>query len=506
MWTDVLHSLIIAHSPAWVHVRNSKMLDGNSSDFAHAIQNIVLILLSFAFLPLDVSIVLLSYARNVLSRREVGVGHKTSNPRTILVTGVGMTKGLTLARSFYKSGHRVIGADFESKGIVSPGRVSKALSNFYMLQKPRPSSGSLNYIKNLLDIIAKENVDLWISCSGVASAIEDGEAKEIIEMETNCKAIQFDIITTQTLHEKHSFMAYTQEIGLNTPETHTIISRNAVDRALRAAPRSRKYIMKTIGMNDQARGDMTLLPMDTNYATNRHLDQLKISPKDPWILQQFISGSEFCTHALVIRGRVTAFVACPSSELLMHYFALPADSTLSQAMLNFTKQYAAKGGPGFTGHLSFDFFVEDPSSKNIVLYPIECNPRAHTAVVLFNGTPAMTDAYMRILEDSERTMEPITPTTPNTQYYWIGHDLVAHLLYPLVQLLQGKTSISQVFREVVNLMNRLMTWKDGTFECWDPLPWFFLYHIYWPLKFFTCLNTGKKWSRVNVSTLKMFEC
>ncbi|KAG9590125.1 hypothetical protein KCU90_g14242, partial [Aureobasidium melanogenum] len=49
-------------------------------------------------------------------------------------------------------------------------------------------------------------------------------------------------------------------------------------------------------------------------------------------------------------------------------------------------------------------------------------------------------------------------------------------------------------------------WKDGTYEIWDPLPAWWLYHVYWPFQFAKSLVTGFKWSRINVSTTKMFGC
>jgi catechol O-methyltransferase len=52
----------------------------------------------------------------------------------------------------------------------------------------------------------------------------------------------------------------------------------------------------------------------------------------------------------------------------------------------------------------------------------------------------------------------------------------------------------------------LLNWKDGTFEVWDPWPAFWLYHVYWPVQFVLAVVQGKKWSRLNVSTTKMFMC
>lgn len=540
------------------------VLNSDSPWLAHAAQNIFLILLSLAFLPLDLTILFLSYAIRYFfySGNKPGVlasgvqqaskDEQQEAKKTILVTGVGMTKGLALARAFYQAGHRVIGADFEPG--FACGRFSTALSGFYTLRKPTTSSSSSGsssssklYVQDLISVIVREHVDLWVSCSGVASAVEDGEAKEMIEQQTNCKAVQFNVRVTQMLHEKHTFVEHTKQIGLHVPETHTITSREQVEHALQQAAPGRKYILKTIGMNDAARGEIlsTLLPKETPHATNKYLATLHISPQSPWILQQFILGQEFCTHALVIRGKVCAFVACPSAELLMHYRALPADSALSQAMLQFTRTYAAAEGESFTGHLSFDFLVEGDTTtttqrrrrrdpREIVLYPIECNPRAHTAVCLLtNRNPDMIHAYLELLNETpdnknnnhpEHLAIPTPTTTPKeeeTSYYWIGHDLLTLLFNPFLSSLttappQQHPSFFSFFfspsfyraykHNLLTFLSHLLTWKDGTYEIWDPLPWFALYHVYWPVRFAMCLVTGTRWSRVNVSTTKMFEC
>ncbi|KAK4496876.1 hypothetical protein PRZ48_011325 [Zasmidium cellare] len=488
-----------------------EMLDSNSSRTAHVLQNVALLLLSVAFFPLTLVLVLLSLAAGrafaLLDGQNIQNSRKPFR-KNVLVTGVGMTKGLTLARAFHQAGHRVIGADFEPEGALSPGRFSNALSRFYRLQKPTAKHGSAPYIQGLLDIAQSERIDLWVSCSGVASAVEDGEAKEILENRTNCKAIQFDIATTQTLHEKHTFIDKVREFGLTTPETHTITSHQQVQDALRKAPSGQKYIMKPIGMDDAARGDMTLLPKASWEETQKHINRLSISEKQSWILQQFVKGKEFCTHAVVIDGKVRVFASCPSSELLMHYEALPEGSPLNLAMLRFTQRFAANYGEGFTGHLSFDFLVEDTQQQDpeqIVLYPIECNPRAHTAVILFSGNPDMVPAYLSLLDREASTPNVVYPKRPS-KYCWIGHDLVESLILPLARLLLLKTSVTKFLNDLLGFWTHVLSWKDGTYTLEDPLPLLALYHIYWPMQFLNCIRGGRRWSRLNVSTLKMFEC
>ncbi|KAI9788114.1 MAG: hypothetical protein M1835_002455 [Candelina submexicana] len=508
------------------------MLTGASSQFAHSSQNAALILLSLFFLPLDTAILLFSYALRLLPTGLINQQsaarprrRRLRQPKTILVTGVGMTKGLALARIFYEAGHNVIGADFEPSGVPVCGRFSASLKKFYKLTKPNPRTGAAPYVQELLTLIDHEHVDLWVSCSGVASAVEDGLAKDIVEKKTDCKVIQFDVSTTSTLHEKSSFIEKTVSLGLPAPETHTVTSRHAVHQVLHNAE-VKQYIMKTVGMDDAARGDMTLLPRPTVSETYQHMSSIKINQDSPWVVQQYIKGEEYCTHALIVRGNVKVFVACPSSELLMHYQALPPQSGLSRAMLEFTIEFARRYGGDMTGHLSFDFLVEERESKKgveMTLYPIECNPRAHTAVALFNGlSNELADAYLTALEpemdgavhaNGHVQRQIVVPFQP-AAYYWVGHDLVALIIYPLIQFLLGlfygnassQPDSTNILTGVGKFLQHFLFWKDGTYEVWDPLPWWWLYHVYWPGQFLACIIQGRKWSRINVSTTKIFGC
>ncbi|KAI9677389.1 MAG: hypothetical protein M1817_006341 [Caeruleum heppii] len=494
------------------------MLDGHSSSLEHLAQNVSLILLSLCLLPLSTFVVICSYV--VRSFLRLGPRIPALHPdrsKTILVTGVGMAKGLALARTFHEAGHRVIGADFEPDGVPVNGRGSTAIDRFYKLPTASGETGMARYIDALLGIVKRERVDVWVSCSSVVSSIEDGEAAEIVEQRTGCRVIQFHARLTETLHEKHSFIQHTASLGLNVPETHQVTTRGAVHKVLNHAG-TKRYIMKSVGTDDATRGNLTLLPRPTISETYHHLSGIDISTQKPWVLQQFIVGDEYCTHALVVNSEVKAFVACPSSELLMYYQALPPQSSLSQAMLEYTREFVARTEEPMTGHLSFDFLVEEKKTERGVekiLFPIECNPRAHTAVVLFDGTSReMADAYLSVLKH-DRTNgvslpngQPETIVSPRSPkgYYWIGHDLVTLVFHPLLHLLRAQISSSDFFRSLVTFLTHLLFWKDGSFESWDPLPWWWLYHVYWPGKFLVAVGQRKWWSRVNVSTTKMFAC
>ncbi|KAI0423711.1 carbamoylphosphate synthase large subunit [Xylaria sp. FL1042] len=495
-----------------------------------------LVFLGLFVSPLSLIVLCLSTLKNLIYPSselcQNRIRHNTSQ-RTILVTGVGMAKGLTLARAFYLCGHRVIGADFEDHLIPCSGRFLKGLLAFYRLPRPCISTHTKAYINSLVQIIKDEGVDLWVSCSGVASAIEDAQAKEVIEYQTLCKCIQFDVATTSLLHEKNKFMRACLERRLSVPETHEVTSGDQIMRFLSSSALlhpSRKHILKPIGVDDVNRGDMTLLPLPSDLMTREHVFRLPISPSTPWILQQFIQGGEeYCTHTLVVRGELKCFVACPSSELLMHYTPLPQEDVLWHDMREFSIQFLERfpAAESMTGHLSFDFMVmkgnKDGSKKTI--YAIECNPRAHTAVVLFaQQGPEMRDmvrAYLSAIEEPQDSSLDanvvcqqksgwekmlVTPPRVCRSRYWLGNDIVSLLLYPILRLITGSAGFMDVLASSLIFLGHLCTWKEGSFELWDPLPALVLYNIYWPLTILSAWWQGRHWSRINVSTTKMFAC
>ena len=497
-------------------------LTARSPIWLHFLQNAALISLALIFSPLCTFIGTLSsilspytrFTRQIRQQRQWRSESARGRPRTVLVTGVGMSKGLFIARAFYQAGYTVTGADFEPFYVPVCGRFSRALKSFYRLSKPSSTSDPRAYISSLLDVIKKEDVDLWISCSGVASAVEDGEAAEAVQRMTSCRVVQFGVDMTGLLHEKHSFIKNTERLGLNVPETHSITS---IDEGMRLLhPQNgdleKVFIMKSVGLDDSIRADMTLLPFSQINRTRTHLTTLRPSPTRPFVLQQFISGPEYCTHSIVVRGKVVAFTCCPSSELLMHYKALPTSSEICSILLKYTQIYAEKMGSDMTGHFSIDFLLDRESGEKDLMrkvYPIECNPRAHTAVVLFaEQSVQMAEAYMAIFssKNDPKAIPPTVFTASDTGYYWIGHDLVTRFILPLAAFATLKTPFSEMRHNWTEFFQHLVYWRDGTFEVWDPWPFWALYCVYWPCIFASRMLTGRKWSRCNVSTTKVFDC
>ncbi|KAF2749285.1 hypothetical protein M011DRAFT_439645 [Sporormia fimetaria CBS 119925] len=480
--------------------------------YNHVPKNVLLVLLSLATLPISTLAVTACVANYGLRAKSRGLQQQHApHPKTILITGVSMTKGLCLSRIFARySNHRIIGADIEPIRYTCPGRYSRSLSKFIRLPVPSLEDEE-SYTEALLRALDSENIDIWIPCSSVVSAVQDGRIADLARERkpAGLRIIDFTAETVSKLDSKQSFISYMNSLALSTPGTHECTTATEIFRIVMQDsknpglhPEPNKYILKPVGVDDRTRDNiMTTLPLQTPQATMAHIVNMRATKERPLLVQKLISGPEYCTHSLVIEGKVRAFTVCPSSDLLMHYEALPPDSGLHRQMLEFTEKVAQDGGEAFTGHLAFDFLAESSSAGGEELYAIECNPRVHTAVTLFSETPELVNAYVN---ESPSETDVIFPTSPR-KYYWIGHDFVTLLAMPVLDAFWAQGSWRQVKQGAKMFWRHLRGWKDATFEAWDPMPFLVLYHVYWPAMFVRCLVRGTRWTRVNVSTTKMFE-
>ncbi|RPB04068.1 hypothetical protein L873DRAFT_1797231 [Choiromyces venosus 120613-1] len=421
-----------------------------------------------------------------------------------------MAKGLSLARSFYLAGHRVIGIDISRGAAISSGSFSEAVQKHYVVDSPvsEKEGGQKRYEDALLNIIKTERVDLWICVSGVASTIEDAVAAERIRQETKCAVFQPSPETCRTLQDKNLFIQHTDKIGLDVPETVCVTSHAEALNFIKDKESSgKKYILKSVALDDVSRSNMTLFPRPKEEESKAFISKLPISTSHPWLFQEYITGREFCAHSVVSKGQLRAFVGCPSSELPMHYKGLELYSKHSLKLREFTQRYVESFESGcMTGQVSFDVLINGEDGE-LKLFPRECNPRTRTAVVLFEDAPdQLCEAYLSLLEptseemgNGDSTVKCFVPDhTETKQYYWFGHDLVTLFLLPMMEG-QG---VLQGLRE---FFTHLFLWDDATFRSWDPAPFWWLYHVYWPTLFLQCLFSGTRWSRVNVSTTRVFE-
>jgi predicted ATP-grasp superfamily ATP-dependent carboligase len=428
------------------------------------------LLLLLLLLPINALVVLLALLVNLLTvpwqRSPVSTEHR----KTILLTGGKMTKALQLARSFKAAGHRVILVE-TPKYWLSGHRFSNAVDRFYTV--PVPEQDPTGYCNRLLEIVKQEAVNVFIPVSSPIASYYDSLAKGVLI--PHCEVVHFDADVTQLLDNKFTFCEKAGSLGLSAPKVFLVTHPDHVLKFDFAADGS-QYVLKSIPYDSVHRLDMTLLPCE-NLA--EHLKDLPISPEKPWVMQEFVRGQEYCTHSTVRDGVIRLHGCSKSSAFQVNYQHVD-NPAIYEWVQRFVREL------NLTGQISFDFIQRSDGA----VFPIECNPRIHSAITMFHDHPGVADAYLAPVVDENQP--PIVPLPQSKPTYWLYHEL-----WRLTQV----RSLKQLQAWLANMTHG----TDAIFQVSDPLPFLTVHHWQIPLLLLNNLRKLKGWIRIDFNIGKLVE-
>ncbi|MBF2066299.1 MAG: ATP-grasp domain-containing protein [Calothrix sp. C42_A2020_038] len=423
-------------------------------------------------LPFNATLVLVSLVFSILRPPLAN----TTNSRNILISGGKMTKALQLARSFHAAGHRVTLIE-SHKYWLTGHRFSRSVSKFYTVTAPEKNPEA--YIESLVDIVKRDNIDVYVPvCSPVASYY-DSLAKKALS--SFCEVIHCDAEITQMLDDKYAFAETARSFGLSVPKSFKITDPEQVIN-FDFSQEQRKYILKSIPYDSVRRLNLTKLPCDTKEATAAFVRSLPISPEKPWIMQEFIPGKEYCTHSTVRDGVITLHCCCESSAFQVNYENVD-NPQIFEWVSHFVKQL------GITGQVSFDFI--QASDGNI--YAIECNPRTHSAITMFYNHPGVAEAYLSTPSPQglERVI-PIQPLPTSKPTFWTYHEI-----WRLVNV--------RSWSDLVYRLQVITRGTDAIFSWQDPLPFLMVHHWQIFLLLIQNLQKNRGWIRIDFNIGKLVE-
>ncbi|MDA0169471.1 hypothetical protein OJ998_10270 [Solirubrobacter taibaiensis] len=422
------------------------------------VKTVATLALLLVTLPLNLALTAVALLRSLVIRPPRAVA---ADPKTILISGGKMTKALALARSFHRAGHRVVLVEAR-KYRLTGHRFSRAVDRFYTVPEPMHPG----YVAALVEIVRREAVDVYVPvCSPVASQYDAHAAAAL-----PCEVVHVDPATARQLDDKHAFAVAATALGLPVPDTHRITDpQQVIDFDFGARPRP--YILKSIAYDPVRRLDLTRLPRATPAETAAFARALPISEDNPWILQEFVTGQEYCTHSTVRDGHVQLHCCCESSAFQINY-AMVEQPEIEAWVRRFVAAHE------LTGQVSFDFIRSDTGA----LYAIECNPRTHSAITMFYDHPDVARAY---LEDG---VAEIRPTAASRPTYWLYHELWRLVTRP------GVARLKTIARG-----------KDAIFDWADPLPFLMVHHAQIPSLLLDNLRHGKGWMRIDFNIGKLVE-
>ncbi|KAJ5495078.1 hypothetical protein N7539_000194 [Penicillium diatomitis] len=435
-------------------------------------------LLSALFIVIDtvIFILLLVFPR---ARAAVGgtpIPHREIEHETILISGIETTTGLVLARTWRERGFRIVGVDVVDPYLpIRPGGgMSKSVAAYYQVSKDR-------YVSQILDIVLREEVAIWIPCSPKCSPAEDAAVKQVVESRTACKSITFDPEMTALLSDKQSFREFLLSKHIPVPRHYQVNSRDSVHRILNGAP-TKSYIIREIGPRAKRRG--ITLPGRTLSSTYTTVSELSISKDSPWTMDQQTRLGVLWADFLVIRGRVFSYHLWTEERWAYHQKALHLHQALASRALRIIQQMTSQEGERMTGHLSVKFLVDEeiePTSVRYLLYVSDCVSGARAAEKIVRHTQWPTEGYLAVLRPVLVLEGPITQSDSRDPWIFGAQSLDVLAEWCLTCILRAHDD-QERFQERFQIeIGPYLFWKNTDLSAEDPLPWWWDLHVYRPL-------------------------
>lgn len=443
-----------------------------ATDYLAAIPKIIksglTLLLLLLLLPLNVFVISISLIGNLLSQQRAEKKEQTSKKR-VLITGAKMTKALQLARSFYADGHEVYLVETH-KYWLSGHRFSSAIAGFFTV--PAPEKDPDGYCKELLKIAKDNNIDLFVPVSSPIASYYDSLAKEALA--PYCESLHLDPFETEILDDKYAFCSKAAALGLSAPKVFRITDPQQILNFDFEKDGS-EYIVKSIPYDSVLRLDLTRLPF---AGMEDYVRSLPISEDKPWVMQEFIRGQEYCFHATARKGKIRLHCCSKSSPFQINY-----EQVECPAIYRWVETFIRE--MNITGQVCFDMIQTDSGA----VYPIECNPRLHSAITMFHDHPGVASAY---LSDGEPEEAPIAPLPDSKPTYWTYHELWRLL---------SVRSLS----ELTGWWQKMTQGTDAVLRADDPLPFLMLHHWQIPLLLLDNLRRLKGWVKIDFNIGKLVE-
>jgi len=401
-------------------------------------------------------------------------GRRQSDPMlTVLVSGGKMTKALHLARAFHAAGHRVVLTETERYRYCAH-RFSNAVDAFHVMPEP----GSKAYGPAMETLVLREGVDVFVPVSSPASSVP--EAQIATTLPGGCQTLHLDLEAIEEVDDKERFAIAARSLGLRVPKSIRITDPAQVE-TFDFSDETRPFILKSIAYDPLHRLDLTPLPIANARANSAYIRSLPISSSNPWVLQEYIEGDEFCTHGTAVDGKLTAYCCCASSPFQINYehLNIPEIQTWVEHFVE---------GRNLTGQVSFDFIRELDTGE---IFAIECNPRTHSAITLFTNFVELSDAYL----SNPPRPDTLLPPAAARPTYWIAHEIWR----------LGGALVGQGDRRVGSIMATLLGGRDAVFQWRDPIPFFALHHVHIPSLILRAMRTGQGWMKIDFNIGKLVQ-
>ncbi|MDP5084569.1 MAG: hypothetical protein NWQ23_04040 [Yoonia sp.] len=283
----------------------------------------------------------------------------------VLITGARAPAALHLARLMDGAGHHVVMADSLRRTV---GAASKACAAFVPL--PAANGDPVAYGRAVKQAVADHDIDLVIpTCEEVfhlAALWSKGD------MGVPLFAPPLGVLARA--HSKFAFVELARSLDLGVPRTRLLTSQ------------------ADLAALDLRPAQLVFKPVWSRFATRVKLRPKAVtivpSPQDPWVAQDFVSGTEVCVYAVAHAGEVTALAAYRPVYRAGGGAGIAFLPDTDPQIATYVRRFVQ--GTGWTGQVSFDMIRKAGGD----ILAIECNPRATSGIHFFRAPAAFAKALL----------------------------------------------------------------------------------------------------------------
>lgn len=268
------------------------------------------------------------------------------------------------------------------------------------------------------------------------------------------------------LHNKHAFCQLLEMLDLDCPTNKLIETKQDIQNILDGKdknfidPKTGK--VKAIALKPVfGRASSNVYHLDVNSSDpkkNSVPDDIALDADNRYIAQEWITGSRFCTYAIIRKGEIKAFGVYPVQDTIdgssCVYFEAIEHPRIRAYVEKLAKGLAEVQDPepalGF--QVAMDFIEQPEEGGRLV--SIECNPRATSGIHLFSGTTALA----RVFADLNSEFPRVEASQGFRRQLAPG------------MLMWKNSSGGSKFTDYKNHMKRLVTSKDVMFSRHDVWP------------------------------------
>lgn len=358
------------------------------------------------------------------------------NIKKVLLTGGRAPSSLELARFFSKQNIEVHIAESFPFAI---SKKSNSIKKFHKVSKPKQKAKE--FILDLIGIIDKEEIDLFIpTCEEIFYV---SKYKNLLPK--SCIVFVEEFEKMKVVHHKYRFIQIAESLNLPTPKTVLIDNISDWLEFNEKNKEGTSFVAKPVF--SRFSNDLRFLPQDKHK-------MIFPNEQNPWVIQEFIDGEQFCTYSIVKNGKIFAHTTYKTEYRAGKGASIAFQHIEEKQIYDWIEKFVKN--LNFTGQIAFDFI----KNKEGKAFPIECNPRLTSGIHLFRNTNVI-EAF---LQEKENVIEPS------------GNKGIMITMAMVLFLSQNIKA-----NGIKHFLQTIIRYQDVVFDRKDIKPLFYQYYSYYKL-------------------------